>query len=123
MVIVVAAMASAATMFISSPRARLISIGRDGDDDDDADDDLLHVVRPPHLLTTVAQEGHDQRADHGAGDAPLAAVQASAADDYGGDDVELHPHRDGRITLPQPRHLGYAGQAEKEPGHAVDPDL
>src|SRR5260370_34581162 len=34
------------------------------DDDDSADDDLLDIVGPAHLLTTVAQKSHYQGSDH-----------------------------------------------------------
>src|ERR1043165_116590 len=77
----------------------LVSIGGDPDDDQRADDDLLHVIRPAHLLASVAEEGHDQRADHRAGDAPFAAIEAPAADHDRGDDVELHAHRHRRIAM------------------------
>ena len=48
----------------------------DGDDDDRPDDDLLDVVRPAHHRAAVAEERHDQDADHRPEDAALAAVPA-----------------------------------------------
>src|SRR6266487_1529082 len=70
-------------------------VKRDREHDDRADDDFLDVVRPPHLLAAVAQERHDQGADHRARDAPFAALQAAAADHDRRDDVELGADRDG----------------------------
>ena len=53
-------------------------------------------------------------------DGALAAAQAAAADDHGGDDVELGADGHGRIALAQARHLHHAGQAEEQAGQAVD---
>ena len=101
--------------------ARLAAWARDHDDH--ADEDLLHVGRPAHLLAAVAEEGHDEGADHGPQDAALAAAQAAAADDDGGDDVELGARGHRRVALAQARHLHHARQAEEEAGHPVDREL
>src|SRR5690242_18544325 len=67
------------------------AIERDGRDDDGADDDVLGGIGNPGVDATVVQDGHDQATDQGPQDRPLAAVEAPAADDDGGDDLQLQP--------------------------------
>ena len=96
--------------------ARAQLVDGDGGDDDRPDDDLLNVVRPSHLLAAVAQERHDQRADHRAEDAAFAAVQTPAADDDGGDDVEL-----GALRRPSDRPAAGATSASRRRAQRTDP--
>src|SRR5215472_10078142 len=76
-------------------------VGGYGQDNDGADDDLLNVVGPSHQLAAIAQESHDERADHRTQDAAFTACQTASADHDGGDDIELHSHRHGGIALAQ----------------------
>ena len=69
------------------------AVERDGEHDDHADDDLLDVVRPAHLLTSIAQEGHESAPIMEPRMLPSPPLEASAADDDGGDDVELRAVR------------------------------
>jgi hypothetical protein len=94
-----------------------------GDDDHEADDDFLEVVGPAHLLRAVAQDGHDEGAYDGAEDRAGAAVQARAADDDRGDDVELEPDGDGRVPEAQPRELEDPREAEEAARKDEDEDL
>src|SRR4051812_880578 len=41
-------------------------IEANGEDDDHADENFLHVSWQPHLVGAVAEDGHDQRPNHGA---------------------------------------------------------
>src|SRR5438477_12369449 len=86
-------------------------------------DDFLNVVGPTHLLTAVAQEGHDERANHRTQDAALAAAQAAATTHDRRYDVEFQSHRDRWIALAQTRHLHYAGQAKQQTREAIDVNL
>src|SRR5208283_4925682 len=72
----------------SGPCAAAEAVEEDCDDDHEADDDLLEIVGPAHLLRPVAQDRHDERADHRAQDGARAAAQACAADDDCSYDVE-----------------------------------
>ena len=78
------------------------AVHADGEDDDDADEDFLDVGFPAELVGAIAEDGHDEGADHGAEDGAGAAAEAGAADDDGGDDVELKADGDGGVALGEP---------------------
>src|SRR5581483_890958 len=92
----------------------------DGQDDDEANDDFLGEILPAHLVGTVAEDGHDQGANHRAENAAGAAVQAGAADDDGGDDVQFEADGDGRVALGEARELHESGQADKQAGKGIN---
>src|SRR6266853_5681551 len=55
------------------------AVQSDRQDDHRADDDFLRKRLPAHLIRSIAQHGHDQRADHRAENAAGAAAQTRAA--------------------------------------------
>src|SRR4051794_28639336 len=65
------------------------SVEQDGGDDDGADDDLLHEGRDAEQVEAVAEHAHDEGADQRPDERSRAAEQAGAADDGGGDRVQL----------------------------------
>src|SRR5258706_12266221 len=65
-------------------------IEADRGDEHGALDDVLRGVLYAQERHAVVEAGHDEGAEEGAGDLAAAAHQAGAADDAGGDRVELH---------------------------------
>ena len=61
----------------------------DNDDDDGADKDVLHEGMNPEQVEHVAQAPDDQCADNGHGHGAAPASEIHAADDAGGDGVQL----------------------------------
>src|SRR3954468_16575452 len=99
------------------------AIDRHRKDNQSADDDLLNVVGPTNLLTTVTQKRHDERADHRSENAAFAATQTATANNYGSDDVQFQPSGHSRIALAQARHLHHTRQAKQQTGQCVDINL
>src|SRR5471030_810094 len=62
-------------------------------DDDDTNNNFLHIISPPHLLTAVTKKSHDQCSDQRSENSALAAVQAAAADNDRGNDIEFRTSR------------------------------
>src|SRR5258705_214803 len=102
---------------------RAPTIDSNSDDDNCADDDLLDIVRPATLLTTVTQESHYQRPNHRADNASLASAQTATANHDCGNDVQLRAGGNRRITLAQTRHLQHSGQPEEQPRQSIDPNF
>src|SRR5689334_11706653 len=98
-------------------------VNRDGDDNDPARDDLLPAGFEPELGAAVAQDGHDQRADERAEDAALSAGKARAADDDGGDDVQLIAHGGGGIALADVGELQHSSDAGEDGARDIDEDF
>src|ERR1043166_3099899 len=99
------------------------TINRNRKNNQRADDDFLNIVGPTHLLASVAQEGHDQRANHRAEYAAFSATEAAATDPQGGDYVQLQAGGHSGTALPQTRHLHHTGQPKKQAGQSVDVNL
>src|SRR4051794_7473209 len=94
-----------------------------GEDDDGAGGNFLDAGLEAELGAAVSEDGHDERADERAEDAALAAVEARAADDDGGDDVEFHAHGGGRIALADVGELEDACDAGEGGADDVDEDF
>ena len=95
----------------------------DGDEDHAADDDGLPFLRDRHDPQAVGEHGDDERADDRADDRALAALQRRAADDHGGDRLELEAHARRRLGRAEPRRGEHAGDADEQAGERVDDDL
>src|SRR6185369_3034547 len=108
-------------LWLSSSRSP--AIDRHRHHNDRPDNDLLNVVGPTDLLAAVAQERHDQRANHRPENASLTATQTPTANDYRGDDIQLRSRRDCRIALSQTRHLHHAGEPKQQTRQPIDPNL
>ena len=83
-----------------------------------AGDDLLHPVGQALLGAADLDDRHHRGAEQGAEHGAASAGQAAAADDHGGDHVELEAVGDGRIADRQPRELQHAGEAGERRGRA-----
>ena len=59
----------------------------------------------------------------GAGEAAAPAHQAGAADDHGGDGVELEPGAGIRLALPVLGHVEHGGDAGEQAGEGIGGDL
>ena len=77
----------------------------DGRDEHDADHDVLRRRVDLEQHHARAQRLHDDRAEHGAGDRADAAGERRAADDRGGDDVELVLHAEAGDRGVEPGRL------------------
>src|SRR5690606_15041319 len=98
-------------------------VGVDGEEDDDADGDLLPLLRDRHDPQAVGERGHDERADHGPEDRGLAAAQGRAADDDGGDRLELVPEPEAGLGRVEPRRHDDAREPGEDARDRVDHDL
>ena len=106
---------------LRTPPASTEPVQRHGRDDDRADDHVLAGVGDAGVDAAVVQDRHDQAADQGAEDGPLAAAQAPAADHHGGDHLEFQAVGGGRVAGPvQEEELEAARQAGQQPRQAVD---
>src|SRR5690606_27246135 len=75
---------------LGAPLAEVV--GEDRDEDDDPDDDGLPLGLDRHDPQTVDEDAHDERADERALDRAAAPEERGAADDDGGDRLELVAH-------------------------------
>ena len=115
--ITMAATTNPATSAATAARRRPLPQGRvDGDrgDEHDADDDVLRRRVDLQQHHARAQRLHDDRTEHGAGDRADAAGERRAADDRGGDDVELVLHAEVGDGGVEPGRLD--GGADARPG-------
>ena len=94
-----------------------------GADDDAADHDLLEKRRHAQQVQAVAQHAHDKRADQRTRQRAFAAHQAGAADDGGGNGVELVHHPGNRLRRVEPRGQDDRRDRAHQARHGVDQRL
>ena len=101
----------------------LAFVDDDRDHDDGALDDHLPERRDVHQAQAVVDHTDDQRADYDAPDGADAAVERRAADDGGGDHVQLQHVAQGRAAGPGAGGEDDACQASQQADQGVDLEL
>src|SRR4051812_14523022 len=104
-------------------RALARHVGVDRDEDHRAEDHVLPLLRNRHDLQPVVEDRDDQGADDRADDRALAAGQRRAADDHGGDRLQLVAEPRAGLGGREPGRDHHAGQPREQPGERVDDQL
>ena len=94
----------------------------DGGDEDGADGDALPERLDADDHEAGLQDGRDEQADDGAEDGAFAAEDGGAADDHGGDDVEVGQRLAGDGGGAELGQRQDGPEAGHQPGERVDQD-
>ncbi len=99
------------------------TVDGDGGDDDGTRDALLHPVVEADFRAAVVDDGHQERAEEGPEDRALSAGEGGAADDNGGDDLELGALGGRRVADGEVGELEDGSDAGAADAEDVDEEL